>query len=60
MAFESWEYKTKVEDNERVSVPYSGSVAVHLEENLITNLYQASANDKLSVFHICKNPAITF
>lgn len=49
-----------MEDNERVSVPYSGSVAVHLEENLITNLYQASANDKLSVFHICKNPAITF
>lgn len=50
MVFEPCHHKVKVEDNERISISYSGFTAVHLEENLITNFYKASANDKLSVF----------
>ena len=43
-------------------IPESGSVAVHLERNLIMGFYQASAKDKLSVFFtFAKNHAmITF
>lgn len=38
MTFEPWDHKIKMEDNERVSIPYLGSTAVHLEGNLITNV----------------------
>lgn len=46
MAFDPWACVMLVEDDRRVTGPDVGSVAVHLEENLIMNSYEASVKDK--------------
>lgn len=46
MAFDPWACVMSVEDDGRVTGPDVGSVAVHLEENLIINSYEASVKDK--------------
>lgn len=56
MAFEPWDYVSQVENNGSVNILDLGSVAVYLEENVIVNLYLASAKDKLCFSTFAKIP----
>ena len=47
MAFELWDYIIQVEDNGNIKFPELGFVAIYLEDNLIMNVYLASAKNKL-------------
>lgn len=46
MAFDPWACVMSVEDDGGVTGPDVGLVAVHLEETLIINSYEASVKDK--------------
>ena len=47
MAFELWDYIIQVKDNGSIKFPDLSSVTIYLEDNLLLNLYLASAKNKL-------------